>query len=197
MPPGVLVSSRVGGNGALIEVESLLGRFADCARRWRILSTEPEPRAAGNVLVNVRESAWVSVTGVGGVTSVVGGSWRLCGVEGIAVLSDKCFGVAGSTPCLLPDLLLLPPPMSSLGGRDGGVSCSLEFCVFMLFLLLEVLNIPPNPLPPPPSVLAGSVSPPDFLRGSVQALRSLPLGDELRSGIEAKELLLVLLGSTM
>lgn len=85
--------------------------------------------------------------------------------------------------------------MLSLGGSIGGASWSVDTSVFTLFLLLDVLKMPPNPPPPPPpGALTDSASPPDFLRGSVQALRSLPLGDELRSGSEIEE---SLLGSTM
>lgn len=176
-----------------MEVESLL-RLADWARRCRILSTELKLRAAGDVkcLANVGESALLSVVGVGGVTSVAGGSWRFCGVAGRAVLSGSCFGfgVAG-VPCLLL------PFASSLGGTEEGASDLFEGCVSTLFLLLDVLNMPPKPPPPPPpSTLVGSVSPPDFLRGSVQALRSLPLGDELRSGSATLGSLFAL-GSTM
>lgn len=136
------------------------------------------------------------MTGVGGVTNVVGGSWRFCGVEGRVVLIGSCLGVTGP-PCLrsweVSGLLLLWT--SSLAGSDDDVSFSSDTAVFTLFLLLDDLKMPTKPPPPPPpSVLIGSVSPPDFLRGRVQELRSLPLGDGLRSGSEMEE---VLLGSTM
>lgn len=188
VPPGVLVSSSVGVKGELREVDSLLGKFADCARLCRMLSTEFRLRAAGEVKVsaNVGKSACVLVTGVGGVTSVVGGSWRFCGVDGRTVLIGRDFGIDADLSLLL---------VSPLCGSKAE-SCSLEASVFTLFLLLEVLKMPPRPTPPPPPrALAGSVSPPDLFRGSVQALRSL-LGDGLRSGSELEELLFAF-GSTM
>lgn len=120
-------------------------------------------------------------------------------MDGSAGLVGRCLGVPA--PCLISGLspALLLPGVSSLSGRDEAdeaASCSFEVCVFTLFLLLDVLKIPPRPPPPPPPrAFAGSVSPPDFLRGSVQALRSL-LGDGLRSGNELDELLFAL-GSTM
>lgn len=102
---------------------------------------------------------------------------------GKAVFSGGCFGVAGADGFLSALLI-------SLDSRDAELSSD---CVLItLFLRLDVLKMPPSPPPPPPpSVLLDSFSPPDFLRGSVKALRSLPLGDGLRSGSEMEEMLFV------
>lgn len=98
VPPGVLVSSSVGVSGELREDGSLPGKVADCALRCRMLSAELRLFAVGEVrvLAKVGMLECESVTGVGGVTRVVGVSWRFCGVNGRSVVIAGCFGVAGT-----------------------------------------------------------------------------------------------------
>lgn len=70
-----------------MDVESLLGRFADCARRCRMLSTELKGRAAGEPFVGEPglENDAVGSVGVGGVMRVVGVCSRFGGVAGNVV----------------------------------------------------------------------------------------------------------------
>ena len=85
VPPGVLVSSIVGVNGAGIEFESLLGKVCDCARRCLMLSTDDKGLDGDCFEVGLVNRANVELegsVGVGGVTSVVGVSGRPGGVSG-------------------------------------------------------------------------------------------------------------------
>jgi hypothetical protein len=99
VPPGVLTSSSVGVNGADIEFDNLLGGFvAERARRCDIMFPEGETTTLGldcelacfvadfELFVDsVGDTGFMSV-GVGGVTSVVGASIRLGGVDGSWVM---------------------------------------------------------------------------------------------------------------
>lgn len=178
VPPGVLVSSTVGGRGEVIEVESLLGKFADCARRCLMLSTEFKLRAAGDpfcgdvVREEKTEALALGSVGVGGVTTVVGVRRRFGGVEGVDVSMScrpRCFGVS------VRSFFVNDATVSSTG---ADLASAMSFCdVFAveelrLFLLLEDLNSPPSPELPPTPAFADS-SPPDFLRLRVNVWRSL------------------------
>lgn len=205
VPPGVFVSSTVGVKGALIEVDSLLGRLADCARRCLILSTElgglGDPFSGEVGLENVAELELKSV-GVGGVTKVVGASRRFGGVAGrdvsIGCLTRGFFGVSGlSCACSCTNCC------TSLGFAVAS-SCSdgcgaLPGRELRLFLLLVGRNNPPNPPPPPPLPTDLTDSrPPDFLRDNAEKdPRSLLPGEGLRAGTAGGGRASTLEGSTM
>lgn len=95
VPPGVFTSSKVGVNGADMELDNLLGGFvAERARRCDIMFPEGETTTFGMdcelvclapafelVVDPVGDTGLISV-GVGGVTRVVGASIRFGGVDG-------------------------------------------------------------------------------------------------------------------
>ena len=91
-----------------MDCDSLLGRFADCARRCLILSTEDtvvlRPGDSFGVLLGNVDASALKLVGVGGVTKVVGVSVRFGGVSGSdAVLMlglPRFFGVTGRSSLL-------------------------------------------------------------------------------------------------
>lgn len=144
VPPGVLSSSAVGVRGALVEVESLLGSFADCALRCLMLSMELG-RGLGELLVGELGPRKEVSVGVGGVTTVVGVSWRFGGVAGSVVLMNCC-GVSGRSRFASGTVAIATGVVSStFCGALGEASTR-------LFLRLDDLNKPPRlpiePLPP-------------------------------------------------
>lgn len=119
VPPGVLASSIVGVNGAAIELDNLLGRVCDCARRCLMLSTDERDLVGDCFAAGLGGNvAFEGSVGVGGVTSVVGVSGSELEVFSL-VLRGVAVGVDDSVCCSLK-----PGAVAGCGGVSGAVAVS-------------------------------------------------------------------------